>query len=227
MLKKILKEKKGSLLLIGGIIIVVIFFNMSSNRPSVVVEDVNIKELLNKITNNYTMSISISNSLENKVYNYATDSSIILFDYGDYSNSEYLIYNNNTYKIDSEYFSLTKSEDVSFVNDPYINLELIKKLFNHCEFEYVNDTNVKCTIKVNDYLDEYNNVYNTNYSYYDEDMNINVSYYSTRIHSISLEYSNVDKVIHGKSDILKYTLTFSDIGKNDFSNIKKYYKNEL
>ena len=105
-------------------------------------------------------------------------------------------------------------------------MEIIKNVINKCELEYINDSNKECNINENIYFENYNNIYNTNYTS-DKDMKINISFYKTSIYSIELDYSNIDKIINNNDDILKYKFIFSDIGKNDYSEMLKYYKKEL
>jgi len=224
MLKKILKNHIGSLVLLVVIVVLVVIFSMPSNNEIIKEEeDVNVTNLIDKINDNYTMSITMTNSMESTTYNYSTDSNITLFDRGDYSEEEFLIYRDNTYLIDQNNHKLNKTNKIDFLKNPFINLELIKKLFIHCELEYINDTNSLCVINTNDYIKEYNNVYNTNYEGNNKNMNINVTYYTTRIYSITLDYTEVDKIINNGNDILKYELKFSNINANNYSDIKEYY----
>ena len=228
--KKDEKETNLNIIIIIGIIIAVIFLSATSGMDSmngtVDTEDVNVKELLSNITDNYTAKINISNSLESKNFNYSRDSKVEILDEGDYSNKAYLVYNNKKYLIDVENYKLSKINKIDILEDPYINFDLIKRITNICEFEDVNTTNKLCTIKASTYLNEYNSIYKTNFSS-EEDMNINISYYPTRIYSITIDYTNVDKVINNGEDILKYEFVFSDIGKNNYEEMLKYYKKEL
>ncbi len=226
MLEKFTKGKTKEILLILVILILVIILSARKGSDEVL-ETIDTKELINNVKDNYSLMISISDSFENKVYNYSTDSDITLIDKGDYSDKGYLLYKNETYLIDTENYKLTKTTPIDFIYEPFINMELIKKLFNHCDLKFINDTNKTCTIKINDYLKEYNNVYNTDYSAEDGTMTIYVCFYPSRIYSISLEYTDIDRIINNGNDTLKYELRFTDFNNNDFNDIKKYYKDVL
>lgn len=228
--KKDSKETNFNILILVGIVIAILFLSATSGMDNinnnVETEEVNIKELLSNITDNYTVKITISNSLESKNFNYSRDSKVEILDEGDYSDKAYLVYNDKKYLIDVENYKLSKINKIDILDDPYINYNLIKNVLNICEFEDVNTTNKSCTLKVSTYLNEYNSIYKTDYSS-DEDMNINVSYYPTKIYSITIDYTNVDKAINNGEDILKYEFVFSDIGKNNYEEMLQYYKKEF
>ena len=226
MLKKYIKSKNGELILILVIVLLVIILSVKKD-PNDHSNDVNTNKLINDVKDNYSMKIFVSDSFENKSFNFSTDSDITLIDKGDYSDKGYLLYKNETYLIDTENYKLTKTTPIDFIYEPFINMELIKKLFNHCDLKFINDTNKTCTIKINDYLKEYNNVYNTDYSAEDGTMTIYVCFYPSRIYSISLEYTDIDRIINNGNDTLKYELRFTDFNNNDFNDIKKYYKDVL
>jgi hypothetical protein len=226
--KKSKSEKRGNMLLLVGIIIVVLIlaFYSKDDFETKKVEEANVTKLLNEINDNYTVDIVIKNSTEVKNYNYSRDSKIELLDEGDYSDKAYLIYNNHYYSIDVDNYKLTKVKKIDKLNNPYTNIDLIKKVINKCELEYVNDTNKICTINENEYFKEYNIIYNTNYTS-DKDMTIKVCFLQTSIYSIEVDYTNIDKIINNNDDILKYEFLFSNINKNNYSDMMNYYKKDL
>ena len=231
MLKKLLnKDSILGLLLFIVIIIAAIFFSLKDNQSEnetvknqTISDEVNITELLSKITDNYTVAVNIIKKEEKSNYNYSRDSKIEYIDEGDNSNKAYFVYNKKYYSVDINKYTLTKVKSIPNYNNPYANLDLIKNVIKTCEFKQVNENNKSCTIKTSTYFDEYNNIYKTKYNG-EEDMSINISYYPSRIYSIIIDYTNVDKVINNGEDNLKYALVFSDIGKNDYTKILDYYK---
>ena len=233
MLEKYFKKDKKDKVLSATILIIIAIaviylganYNSSSDENKTVV-DANVTELLSNINDNYTVSINVYSSQEKYNYNYSRDSQIEILDEGDYSNKAYLVYKNKFYLIDVNNFKLTNISKIERYNNPYVNIELIKKIINNCELEYVNDNKQKCVINVNDYFKEYNSIYNTDYSG-NENMTIEVSFYPSRIHSIKIDYTGVDKIINNGNDILKYELVFSDIGENNYTEVKDHYKNLL
>ncbi len=227
--KKDKKDKVLSIVLFVLIVIATIYLGSNYNMPNDTNNtnvDANVTELLSNINDNYTVSINVYNSQEKYNYNYSRDSQIELLDEGDYSNKAYLVYKNKYYLIDVNNFKLTNVSKIDRYNNPYVNIELIKKLINGCELESVNDNNQKCVINENDYFKEYNSIYNTDYSG-NEDMTIEISFYPSRIHSIKIDYTGVDKIINNGNDILKYELIFTDIGENNYTEVKDHYKGLL
>jgi len=227
--KKDKKDKVLSIILFVLIVIATIYLGSNYTMPNDTNNtsiDANVTELLSNINDNYTVSINVYNSQEKYNYNYSRDSQIELIDEGDYSNKAYLVYKNKFYLIDVNNFKLTNVSKIDRYNNPYVNIELIKKLINNCKLESINTNNQKCIINENDYFKEYNNIYNTDYSG-NEDMTIEVSFYPSRIHSIKIDYTGVDKIINNGNDILKYELIFTDIGENNYTEVKDHYKGLL
>ena len=94
MLKKLLnKDSILGLLLFIVIIIAAIFFSLKDNQSEnetvknqTISDEVNITELLSKITDNYTVAVNIIKKEEKSNYNYSRDSKIEYIDEGDNSN---------------------------------------------------------------------------------------------------------------------------------------------
>jgi hypothetical protein len=234
MLKDYLNNKDGkkSLLLIIGILIVLVFVCLSGgtgNLDGYIASDAdaNITKLLENISNNYSVKITKDDGLEQTSYNYSTDSNLTVVDEGDYSDKIYLVYKNNKYQMNIDNHKITKIKDIESLNDKYTNIELIKNIVNRCEFENVNDNNKECNLKSKDFFDEYNSIYKTEYASNEDEIKINVIYYSKNIKNIIIDYTNVDKIIYKNDGTLKYSFEFSDINKNDFSEIINYYKKDF
>jgi hypothetical protein len=234
MLKDYLNNKDGkkNIVLIIGILIVLVFVCLSGGTGGIdgyIVSDAdaNITKLLENITNNYSVKITKDDGLEQTSYNYSTDSNLTVIDEGDYSDKIYLVYKNNKYQMNIDNHKITKIKDIESLNDKYTNIELIKNVVNRCEFENVNDNNKECNLNSKDFFDEYNSIYKTEYVPNEDEIKINVIYYSKNIKNIIIDYTNVDKIIYKNDGTLKYSFEFSDINKNDYSEIINYYKKDF
>ncbi len=230
MFKKDKKERSLNILLVLGIIVVAIFLGGSpkdfANITNQDIEEVNVRELLTNINDNYSVVITKSINEDKYVFDYSRDKNVELFDEGENSDKTYLIYKNKYYYIDPDNHKLFKVKDIPKLKEPYTDLDLIKKVLNICKFEDITSNSKKCTIKVKTYLNEYNEIYNTEYTS-EDDMNISVTYNSKNIKSIVIEYTNANKVINNNEDIVKYEFVFSEIDENNFDDILDYYKKEL
>ena len=234
MLNDLINKKDGnkSIILIVGIVVALAVVCFSNGRGEVdkLIKsdaDANVTKLLENIKDNYSVAITKDDGLEQYSYNYSTDSNLTVIDEGEYSDKVYLVYNNKKYKMNVDNHKLTKINNIDLLNDNYMNVDFIKKIINHCKFEYVNDNNKECTLSVKEYIDEYNNFFNKEYSSNDEEININIIYYSKNIKSIIIDYTNVNKIINNSEDNLKYSFVFTDIDKNNYSEIISYYKNDF
>ena len=234
MLNDLINKKDGnkSIILIVGIVVALAVVCFSNGRGEVdkLIKsdaDANVTKLLENIKDNYSVAITKDDGLEQYSYNYSTDSNLTVIDEGEYSDKVYLVYNNKKYNMNVDNHKLTKINNIDLLNDNYMNVDFIKKIINHCKFEYVNDNNKKCTLSVKEYIDEYNIFFNKEYSSNDEEININIIYYSKNIKSIIIDYTNVNKIINNSDDNLKYSFVFSNIDKNDYSEIISYYKKDF
>ncbi len=234
MLKDLFKknDENKSIILIVGIVVALAVVCFSNGRGEVdkLIKsdaDANVTKLLENIKDNYSVAITKDDGLEQHSYNYSTDSNLTVIDEGEYSDKVYLVYDNKKYNMNIDNHKLTKVKDIELLKDNYINIDFIKKIINNCEFEYVNDNNKVCYLSVKDYIDEYNNYFNKEYSSNDEKITINIIYYSKNIKSIIIDYTNVNKIINNSEDNLKYSFVFTDIDKNNYSEIISYYKKDF
>ena len=203
----------------------ILFFNNSKkmrlNRKDFSNED--LMNLLNKINDNY--SLTIEYTLNDKKYDieYSRDSVLELYSLGD---KGYLRYNGKTYEANEDNNKLKLVNDE--IDDKYYNMNFIKKIMNTCKLEYVNNAKSICSISYADYLNYYNIEYNTNIEInYDNLIKFTVVHYSDRIVKIIVDYSDINKIINNSSDNINYGIKIENIDNNNFDKLLEYYKSEL
>ena len=187
----------------------------------------NMAELFNNIKDNYTLEIEkkINDNTKNIVY--SRDKNLILFE-GDYEAKGYLVYKSKVYELNSNNKIIKSKLSLNKIEDSYYDIDLIKKLFNYCDVEYVNNVKALCKIKYSDYLNEYNTKYKTKIEIdVDNSIEFYIVHYSDRIGKIIVDYSGINKIINNTEDSVNYGILIKDIDNNDFSDYLNYYKKEL
>ena len=185
--------------------------------------------LFNQIENKYSLTITESIDNVTKKLTFITNSNINLYEGDMLDNDGYLYYNDKLYYINEDEKKLTETnKKYDFINDPYYDIDLIKRVVNHCEFGYETDARSKCTIKLNDYFEEYNNKYNTEYKVEDEEkLDFDIVHYPTKIEKIIIDYSRINKIINNKDESISYGIRFDDYDDETINEIFNNYKQEL
>ena len=220
------KNKKTLIFLVVFFIIMV--FSLFAGNMHVEENDELLNEtvisLFDSVKDNYTISVNVTrNDVDNK-YTYYTDSKLELYEIND--DEGYIKYNDNYYSVDSENYELTKIKEID-IYDKYSNINLIKNLLSYCDYSFVNKANIKCKIKISDYIDEYNKLYSKEIPSIEGDMIININHLDKLLNYIEIDYSDINKLIDNNDDKLKYKIVFEEIGNNDFSDLMELYKDEL
>ena len=115
-----------------------------------------------------------------------------------------------------------------FVNNPYYDINFIKKLIPYCDSTFVNTVKLSCKIKLSDYLNEYNEYYKKSItSDEDETIEIIIVHYGERLGKIIVDYSNINKIVNGEYLNIHYGIKMSNINNVDFSEIYDYFKKDL
>lgn len=235
MIKKISEKYNISEMLVKGILIVLILIFMilfiifsgngsrkNNKKYPLTHEDLN--KLLDMIGDNYTLDIdeTINGKMNNIIY--SRDSKLELYES---NNKAYMYYKNKLYEINQDNYKIKNVDNLSFVDNPFYNINLLKNVFKHCKLEYVNNVKSICNIKSNDYLNEYNLMYNTTFSGNDDIIKFNLVYYNTGIGKINVDYSNINRIINNNYDSVKYGIRIDDLNKNNFDDFINYYKDTL
>ena len=234
MIKKLSEKYKISETAVKGIlyslifIVMLLFIFLINNSKSMKLEkkDMTKEEMISlfdKIKSNYSLVVEEEINGKSIKIEYSTDSKLILYEKDD---KGYLIYNNIIYEADKETTKIKKTNYV--IEDKLYNINFIKKIMNYCELEYVNNAKSKCSVKYSDFLNEYNNEYNTNIEInYDNILKFDVVHYSDRIVKVIVDYSQINSLINNSSDTLKYGIKIENIDKNNFDELFNYYKNDI
>ena len=115
-----------------------------------------------------------------------------------------------------------------FIDDNFSNVEYVKRIFNHCEYEGASETRAICHVSLNDCIFEYNDLFGTNYELeMDKPLDFNVVYFKSEISSVTIDYTDINKIINNTEDEINYELSFSEIGKNDFDFITNKFEDIL
>ena len=214
------------------IMMIILSFVMHSSRVKkvdITVDKNEIIKLFDKITNNYDLTITETKNDKTKELEIFTDGNVKLYE-GDYFEEGYLIYKDKLFKLDSENKKLKQEKsNLDLLNENYYNLDFLKNLINHCEFEYINPVKSNCSIKTKDIVDGYNLIFNTDYKYEDESdiSEFDLIYTSSEIGKINIDYSKLNNIINNNYDSIKYGIKFRNINQNDFSELIDYFKNTL
>ena len=233
MIGKISKKYDVSENLVKGILIVVVitimmvFIFISGSNASIKKSSITndkLNEYMDRIKDNYTLNIdeTINGKLTSIIY--SRDSSLETYET---NNIAYLYYNNKLFSIDNKTYKLKKESILPFVNNPYYDINLIKNAFKHCELKYINVVKSTCTVSVNDYINEYNTLYNQNITSTEGSLFFDIIYSSTGVSKINVDYSKINRIIKIDNSIIKYGIRINNIGKNNYSDFLDYYKKDL
>lgn len=185
-------------------------------EPNVDIEFVN--KILDEVNNNY--SVEITSYTGDKVFNYYTDGNVKLYE----TDKDYIIYNNESYILNED-MTVTKNKINDIVNDGYFDVNFIINTMNKCSYEYENTNNVKCNLKVTDYINAYNEKYNTSYDNFSADnITINVTYADNHLYMLKIDYTLANEKINDVNEKTFYNFKFSDIGKNDYKDVKSLFE---
>lgn len=238
-----IKSDSLKLIIFGGILLLLLIFTLTMkgrhvNQKEKIVE-VTVEELsllMDKIGDNYSLQITEKINNETKELFFDTDSKAKLYDGSLIGEDGILVYNNKNYILyakDIEDIGSAKLHsykgDTSFINDPFYNINLIKNMLKYCELSQKNVVRVNCEVKLSDYLNEYNVLYNKNVSTnYDTKMIFDIVYYKNdSIGKIFVDYTDANKVINNNDDNVYYEIVLVSTNENDFSDIISFFKKSL
>lgn len=232
MLKKFTNNIKGSsisLLTCGGIFLLAIIFVLFSNpkyeKKELTVNNEEIYKLFDNIKDNYSLIIEEEMNDKTNKYSYDRDENVELVS-TENEDSGYMLYNNKYFKVQSDRKISKLKTSYPLFNNFYIKYDIIKDLVKKCDFKYIDTNNTSCNISVNDYVSFLNDTLNTEYNLSsNENIYINVTY-STRIYTITIDYSNFDVLVNNNEKLI-YKISINNINKNDYSEIIDYFKKTL
>ena len=215
------------LLIIIGLIIMIVFICISGRNSSIKknsITNAKLNEFLDQIKDNYTLNIdeTINGKLTNIIY--SRDSNLETYEINKVA---YLYYNNKLFSIDNNTYKLKKESILPFLNNPYYDINLIKNVFKHCELKHINVVKSTCTISFNDYINEYNTLYNQSVTLEEGKLIFDIIYSSTGISKINVDYSAINRIIKIDNSSIKYGIRINNVGKNNYNEFLEYYKKDL
>ena len=144
-------------------------------------------------------------------------------------NKGYLIYNGKTYVVELKGRKIKEyNKQESFFNDNYSNIDFIKNVVKHCESKIINKNEVNCTVKIDDFIKEYNNYFSTHNIYEGEDEIVFNIKHGNIVNNIEVDYSKVNQFVknNGKS-VVKYNIKIKNTNSNDYSNLFEIFSDTL
>lgn len=215
------------LLIIIGLIIMIVFICISGSNSSIKKNSITndkLNEYLDQIKDNYTLNIdeTVNGKLTNIIY--SRDSILETYEVNGIA---YLYYNNKLFSIDNDTYKLKKESILPFLNNPYYDINLIKNVFKHCELKHINVVKSTCTVSFNDYINEYNTLYNQSVTLEEGKLTFDIIYSSTGISKINVDYSPINRIIKIDNSSIKYGIRINNVGKNNYNEFLEYYKKDL
>lgn len=192
---------------------------IASNKEAVL-------SLFNSISNNYTLIISKNMDDVITKLNYSTASNLTMYESSIYDESGYLTYNDSIYYLKNNEILITNDNKwMNLFNSKYYDLSFIKDLIIDSEEKIISSKESQYTITLLDYINKYNEKYNTNFGVINNtNVTINIKYNDTRIKYINIDYSAIDHIINKDNNynIISYNIELRDIDSNNFDNIIEY-----
>lgn len=199
----------------------------NSLKVTGIVDSEHINELFDQIGDNYSLRVSETRNDKTTNLSLSCDSRIKLYEGTMIDKDGYLIYNNKVFELNGTDLSRS-SVDVTSFDNIYMDINFIKKVVKHCDYEYVNPVKATCSVKISDYLKEYNEYRNTELSAdYDNLIKFDIIYYSDILGKINVDYTDINRIISYDADDLKYGIKIVDVNENNFDELYDYSKDIL
>lgn len=230
--KEFTKEEIIKLLAIFIVLSAMLIYSIFSSNDNVKrvgkkVKNENIIALFEPIKDNYSLTINrLIDDKEEKI-EFITDGNFKLYNIDDQENG-YLIYSRKTYNVESKGFKIKEyTKELDFVNDCYSDLDFLKSILVYCDLFDVSYNEVKCNMRLSDYVNGFNNYYYMHYVYDgDEVLTFDIKYDNV-INSIKVDYSNANKIIKNSNNKVIYDMSVSNVNGNDYSNLFEVFKDTL
>ena len=227
------KEEIVKLLAIIIIFIAIFVYSVfSSNdgfkKDNKRVETIDVVKLFEPIKNNYELVIDKTIDDKDEHIDYINDGTFKLYNVNN-DNKGYLIYNGKTYVVELKGRKIKEyNKQESFFNDNYSNIDFIKNVVKHCESKIINKNEVNCSVKIDDFIKEYNNYFSTHNIYEGEDEIVFNIKHGNIVNNIEVDYSKVNQFVknNGKS-VVKYNIKIKNTNSNDYSNLFEIFSDTL
>lgn len=237
------KEKISNIRITNNVklILVLIFFVVSiifiaNNRlkydnklEEKVANKIKIIELLNKVDDNYSLSVTKKYKDKSENINYQKSDKIELYSGDNLAHDGFIVYNDQVFYSDSQEEKIHKdNKTYDFLNDNYLDMNLYKKVINYCEFEYISNTKSTCNIKLSDFIKAYNDLYDTNFEVIsDSDLTFEVTYSTYRFNEINIDYTKIDEIINPNKESKIYNIKINRFDSSLVNTIYEYFKEDL
>lgn len=223
------KEMYFYLLFFAFVIVVVLFGGKRAEENPVKQPDnqekfVSVEALFDNLKDNYSINLqSITNDKISEL-NYDKSPSLEIYESKLYNCDSYMFFENRIYTLKNGELALGKDDETNkFFNKTFYNLNIIKSLIKYSKVRSDDGSLVVYDLKVSDYLKEYNYASNTTYKIdTDKLMDFEIQYSEKNINSIKIDYTEINKLMNKSEDNLKYIITISNVGTNDFEEIIQY-----
>lgn len=199
MLEKIndFSSKEKLSIICGLVVLVALIFVLSTGFEGSLPDNVytidneEINQLFFDLGDNYVITINETTSDNSYEHIYYYDGRLKLYE-SDTSEYGFLEYNDKMYKMNAETKELTLYEDsVSFLNNSYYDFDLIKKMTELCDYEYLSSNSVSCNVSLDNYSKLYNEKYGIEYDGVSDFITITITY-GEKISYMSIDYGDID-----------------------------------
>ncbi len=218
-----LKDKKNLYIIIAIFIVAVLVLYRASYNSNKPIDSESLSKItadyLDKINDNYTLDIIMYKNEEEYKLSYMTDGNVKMYSSDTFPKTGYLVYNGKNYYIENNKIMTSKVLDINRVfNEKLYDIKLIKSVLNKCSYNISSLINASCKIRVSDFFEEYNKLYDENIvSDLDNEIEIEVLYNNNGIEGARIIYDNVVEVLTKNKDNIEYDILIKDVNKNDFS----------
>ncbi len=135
--------------------------NLVSNKNSFDKND--LQNIFEPIKDNYSLLIDKTINDKNEKIEYINDGTFKLYNI-DNQNNGYLVYKNKTYYVEEKGFKIKEyNKNVEAIKDNLYNINFIKSIVKYCDLKNIKSNEADCYIDMNDYINNYNNYFYTNY----------------------------------------------------------------
>ncbi len=204
--------------------VVILIMNAHRNKNYEQMKDT-YNDNINKISDNYTLEIKLYKGEEEYTLEYKTDSIIGVYSSETFSKTEYISYNNELFYLENDKIVKTDFNEINGIFDNKLyNLKLLTNLIKSSNGKF-NRYKTKYNIKMNDFFNEYNKLFNDNINpTLEDDIILDVNHDEKSIKSIAIVYDSVIKVLTNEVNETEYVITLKNLNSTDNSEYYKYFE---
>jgi len=189
--------------------------------------NVDVVSLFEPIKDNYELVINKIVDDNTEKIDYISDGTLKLYNLND-EEKGYLIYKEKTYSVELKDFKIKEvKKELDFINDNYANIDFIKSILIYCNSEKENNKKVICSMELSNFINGYNNYFQTNYVYDGEEVITFEFQHGSIVNTIIVDYSKANKIINNSDSNIEYNIKIKKVNSNDYSSLFEIFKDTL